>query len=411
MTGTAGSYDLAVTDTVNGCVGRDTVALNVNPLPVVMLGSDTSVCSANGSLMLTAPAGNYSYSWNTLDSTQSIAVNTSGSYAVVVTDTTTSCYSGDTINVTYNTSPVANLGSDTTFCSANGPITLVGPAGPYAYMWSDNSTGMTLQTNATGTYIIDVTDTTSGCTAADTIMVNVPATPSFALSDTSICGSQLTLNGPAGPFDYLWSDNSTGMSNTITASGTYALTVTDSTSGCASTDSAVVNINAIPAVSASATSMNPCVDDANVVLTGSPAGGTFSGTSVTGNQFDPSIGAGSYTIIYNYTDPNGCSAADSLLIDVNACVGIDEPFVQAGMNVYPNPNNGVFLFTAADQNSQKMIVEIVTVEGQIIQSNEYDNVQGNFVQEINLNGFANGTYIMRVTTDGAVYTQRIVKQD
>ena len=36
---------------------------------------------------------------------------------------------------------------------------------------------------------------------------------------------------------------------------------------------------------------------------------------------------------------------------------------------------------------------------------------GNFVQEINLNEFANGTYIMRVITDGAVYTQRIVKQE
>src|SRR5690606_29968184 len=33
----------------------------------------------------------------------------------------------------------------------------------------------------------------------------------------------------------------------------------------------------------------------------------YSGTGVTGGQFDPSVGAGSYVITYSYTDGNGCS--------------------------------------------------------------------------------------------------------
>ena len=326
-------------------------------------------------------------------------------------DTATSCYSSDTIMVVYNTSPTATLGSDTTFCSANGPITLVGPAGPYAYVWSDMSTAMTLQTNTTGTYFVDVTDTTSGCTGSDTIMVNVPASPSVTLADTSLCGTQYTINGPAGPYNYMWSTSATSSSITVTSSGTYSLTVTDSISGCTGMDQSTVNINANPTVNATASSMTPCADDANVILTGTPAGGTFTGTSVTGNQFDPSIGAGAYVVTYNYTDVNGCSGSDLVTINVSACVGIDEPFVQAGMSVYPNPNDGVFTFTAAEQDCEQMTIEIMTVEGQVIQSTQYSNVQGNFVQEIDMNEFATGTYIMRVITDGEVYTQRIVKQD
>lgn len=411
MTGTAGSYDLALTDSINGCSSMDTVMLSVNPVPVVALGADTSVCSASGSLALTGPAGAYSYMWSTMDTTMMISVNASGTYYVMVTDSVTSCMAGDSITVAYNTSPVASIGNDTALCSANGPLTLMGPAGPYMYMWSDMTSGMSTSTSGTGNYYLDVTDSLTGCTASDSIMVTVNMSPAVTLTDTTACGSQVTLMGPSGPYAYLWNTTATSQSIAASSSGNYAVTVTDTTSGCMGMDSAMVTLNSDPTVTASASSMSPCADDANVMLTGSPAGGTFTGTSVTGSQFDPSIGAGSYNIVYNFTDVNGCSGADTITVVVSACVGIAESFVGAGMNVYPNPNAGSFTFTAADQNCNELTIELTTVEGKVLQSNMFSNVQGNFVQEINMNEYANGIYIMRVTTDGAVYTQRVVKQE
>jgi len=410
-TGTAGSYDVAVTDGVNGCTSMDTVVLTVNALPVVALGNDTTLCSAAGSITLSGPAGNYAYFWSTADTTQSIIVNGTATYAVTVTDTATSCFAADTIQVVYNPSPVVTLGSDTTFCSSNGPITLVATAGPYQYMWSDNSTGNTLTTNTTGTYYVNLTDSITGCTASDTVNVNVPVNPTVVLSDTAFCGTDVTLNGPAGPFNYLWSTADTTQSLFVNVSGVYTLTVTDTTSGCTGSDSSTVNVNANPVVAASASNLAPCADDANVVLTGSPSGGTFTGTSVTGSQFDPSIGAGAYSIVYNFTDINGCSGADTITINVSACVGVNDPFVGAGMNVFPNPNSGLFTFTAANQSCNEMTIEVMTVEGQVVKTNKHSNVQGNFTEEIDMTEFANGVYFMRVTTDGAVFTQRIVKQD
>ena len=45
-----------------------------------------------------------------------------------------------------------------------------------------------------------------------------------------------------------------------------------------------------------------CADDAAVTMVGSPAGGTFSGTGVTGDSFDPATaGTGGHTITYTYT--------------------------------------------------------------------------------------------------------------
>lgn len=46
-------------------------------------------------------------------------------------------------------------------------------------------------------------------------------------------------------------------------------------------------------------------NDASFILTGgSPSGGSYSGQGVTDNRFDPSsVGPGTYTIVYSYTDP------------------------------------------------------------------------------------------------------------
>jgi gliding motility-associated-like protein len=49
-----------------------------------------------------------------------------------------------------------------------------------------------------------------------------------------------------------------------------------------------------------------CVGSAAVTLSASPAGGTYSGTAVSGNQFNPAT-LGSYIVTYSYTDANGCS--------------------------------------------------------------------------------------------------------
>jgi len=66
-----------------------------------------------------------------------------------------------------------------------------------------------------------------------------------------------------------------------------------------------------------------------VTLTATPSGGTFSGTGVTGNQFDPyAAGLGVHTIQYTYTDTNGCVASATTDIEVI------EPFTNLQLKVY-----------------------------------------------------------------------------
>ena len=67
-----------------------------------------------------------------------------------------------------------------------------------------------------------------------------------------------------------------------------------------------------------------CVTASPLSLSGLPAGGTWSGSGVSGSMFTPSVaGAGTIRIYYSYTDENGCSSVDSTDIVVNEIPRLD----------------------------------------------------------------------------------------
>lgn len=62
-----------------------------------------------------------------------------------------------------------------------------------------------------------------------------------------------------------------------------------------------------------------CLNGADITLSGSPSGGTFSGPGVSGNTFDPSVaGVGVHKILYSKQFANSCIKSDSTYITVNA---------------------------------------------------------------------------------------------
>ena len=91
-----------VTD-INGCGTMDEVAISSGPLPVVDLGPDTTECD---SLILDAGNQGSIYMWSTSETTQTITVDSSGTYSVTVTDPL-GCTSTDDVVVTMNYSPTA----------------------------------------------------------------------------------------------------------------------------------------------------------------------------------------------------------------------------------------------------------------------------------------------------------------
>ncbi len=91
-------------------------------------------------------------------------------------------------------------------------------------------------------------------------------------------------------------------------------------------NAALLTVNALPAVSWTTALADQCTNNTSYALTGAtPAGGTYSGTGVTGNNFNANVsGAGTFTLTYTYTNANGCvsSATNTIRVRLQPAIGL-----------------------------------------------------------------------------------------
>ncbi|HCE57535.1 MAG TPA: hypothetical protein DER09_06910, partial [Prolixibacteraceae bacterium] len=122
-------------------------------------------------------------------------------------------------------------------------------------------------------------------------------------------------SSPAG----LSIDSNTGTINiALSTPGIYTVTYSyEAVQGCPKTTTTTVTINALPTVTCP-NSFSVCEDDLPITLSGAtPAGGSYSGTSVTAGVFNPATaGEGTHNITYTYTDENSCTNSCSFNVTV-----------------------------------------------------------------------------------------------
>ncbi|MEY4520971.1 MAG: hypothetical protein RIT10_156, partial [Bacteroidota bacterium] len=145
--------------------------------------------------------------------------------------------------VNVNTLPSVNAGIDQTVCSGTS-VTLSG-SGANTYSWNNSITnGTAFAPVSTTTYTVTGTNTTTGCTNTDQVVVNVNTLPSVnAGIDQTVCsGTSVTLSG-SGANTYAWNNNvSNGVGFNPTVSNEYVVTGTD-VNGCLGTDTVNVTVN------------------------------------------------------------------------------------------------------------------------------------------------------------------------
>jgi len=304
----------------SGCSGTQSYSITVVcPANPTSLNGLPSLCSNAAPYVLTqgSPAGGtYSgtgvtgASFDPAAGTQTITYNYTDPYGCAFSTNNT---------ITVNTAPTVTLGSFTAVCSNNGSITLGGesPAGG-TFSGTNVSGGMFDPSGGTQSVTYSYTDG-NGCsnTASQTFTVNTAPTPTLG-AFTPVCsnGGSVTLNGesPAGG-TFSGTGVSGGMFDPSVGTQTITYSYTDG-NGCTGTITQPFNVNIAPTVTQDPIA-DVCQNGSPITLTGGlPAGGTYSGTGVSGGMFDPSVGT--QTITYSYTDANSCTNTASTSITVTA---------------------------------------------------------------------------------------------
>lgn len=255
---TAGNYDVTLTDG-NGCSGTSgAVTVTVNPLPTVIITSSgpTTFCN-NQTDTLTCSPGFGTYLWSNSATTQSITVNSGGTYSVTLTDVN-GCSGNDSISVSVANgvppSPCPITGDTDVVQGYTYTFSVTPVAGATSYIWTMPSGWVGTSTLnsinlvpgfSSGNVCVDAVNSCGNSTPCCIHVNIVNCNTSFVLfPDTSILHHYFVTDTVYGqsPFhyDWNWGDLSTDdtiayPSHTYADSGVYTicLNITDNT-GCQS---------------------------------------------------------------------------------------------------------------------------------------------------------------------------------
>ncbi len=305
---TAGNYSVTVTD-ANACSGSAQVNVVENPNPIPTITGNLNVCYGETSV-LDAGSGYTSYLWSPNNETsQSINVNTSGTYSVTVFDNNDCSGTAQaTVNVSADLTPT--ITGVLSICSGT-PTTLDAGAGYSSYHWSNSETTQTINVTTGGTYSVTVSD--GNCTGVNQVTVTENENPTPTITGDSIICEGNSTNLSVGSYaSYSWNTSQNSQSINVSQAGTYEVTVTTN-AGCTGTDEFTVNV--VPGVSVSISgNLNICKGEHTTLDAGS--GYSHYNWSTGSNTQTTNISqSGLYSV--TVSDNNGCQASDAVNVNVS----------------------------------------------------------------------------------------------
>lgn len=378
-----------------GCSASTTTTASALP---TVTASASNLTPCEGEDIVLNGGGTDSYTWDNgvTDNTAFPAISGSTVYTVTGTDIASGCSNTATITIDAVAGPTVTANASNLTPCEGEDVTLTG-AGADAYLWDNGVTDGVAFAAAAGsvTYTVTGTETATGCSTNATVTIDAIALPAVVANSTDLTpceGDTIVLTG-SGADTYAWDNGVTDGAPLAVATGTmtYTVTGTETATGCSADATVTIITNALPVVTYNEANTTLCTYFAPVTLAaGSPAGGTYSGTSVTGNSFDPAVGAGSYDVVYLFTDVNGCANSDTVTLTVSDCLGMTDANGNT-FKVYPNPTNGIVTLSGLITGD---LIRVYGTSGQLIEIRQANNA----TEIVDLSALANGIYVIQINS-------------
>ncbi len=329
-------YYVELTDT-NGCVSKDTVLVEVNPIVPVNAGDIGAICFGDSILLGEDVSPDRTvFSWsdpNFVENedqpiTSAFPQTSQWFYLLASIDT---CSTLDSVFVAVNSLPNVQIQPDDTIVCYDDSVYYTG-TGAKEYTWysydkisSYDYLDMVVGYNTTDIVLIGVDS--NGCVNSDTTSLEVLPLPEIMISnDTAICIGQETTLSVSGGADYLWLNNEllgeTETSQNIkpAETKTYKVKVTG-VNGCYEVANVEVIVNSLPVVNLMSDTLICKESDAYLWATG---GNVY--------QWSPADYLNQTNIANPISKPDAPILYQVIVIDKNGCIDSAETSISLNDN-------------------------------------------------------------------------------
>ncbi len=122
------------------------------------------------------------------------------------------------------------------------------------------------------------------------------------------------------------------------------------------------------------------------------------------------VAIGSATVTVTATDLSGESVTDSFVVTTDIALGIDSKDFENSVFASPNPTKGEVRITIDNGNRGKLNVLVLNITGQIVVNRTFEKNVDLHNETIDLSGFRNGMYLIRlVNSEGEATSLRVQK--
>ncbi len=327
------------------------------------------------------------------------------------------------------------IASSANICSGDSVILSASGATNYTWMPSGEFTSI-VNEKPLSTTIYTLFASTGACTSSTTIQINVSPLPSVAISafNNSICASNSTSLIASGATSYSWSpsislSDSVGQVVGAFPNTTTTYTVIGDNNGCYSSANVTLYVTSSPVVSFSIQAdAIPHVWDLYPTFTGGLPPNTYTyfwdwGDGNNSNIQYPSHTysvAGTYNIVLNVTDANGCNGVYSTtanlfkttnnnqvstMIQVNVInnltTGIQTTQNNNFISVFPNPASEE-VYINMPTSERELLLEIFDLNGKLVM-----NKKINFSSYIDVSSLNNGLYTLTIKAENTVVNKKL----
>ncbi|MCC6690895.1 MAG: T9SS type A sorting domain-containing protein [Bacteroidia bacterium] len=402
----AGFYTVTITD-ANACTAIFQTSLGDSSAILVTAGAVQNIYCIGGSVgsaTFTASGGTapYSFLWNTGVVGQTANNLSTGTYSVIVTDSS-GCKGTGNISIAEFDSLKIKVNTTMAFCGpCNGTASIIatGGLGLYTYSWSNGWKESSDTLLAPGSYTVTITDA-NGCSKTTAFLIQSMLSAHISISVyNNDCGDhsgkavvELSAWGGASKnIVYIWSTGVAGRTADNLKAGSYTVSVMDDDNGCIAVTSVIIT-SPFPTISNVMVTNAICGGNdgtASVTASGSPYPYKYSWSNGSTSQQITGLKAGTYTVSIVDSDFWGndlCQKTEVALIsnmggpnviiksDNGICPGNTQGWAKATVNgafgpysflwsngstsdsIY-NLTKGLYIVTVTDNNNCKTIKSV-----------------------------------------------------